>query len=190
MAMKEMIEVRFHSRAGQGAKTASEMFADALMGKGFYVQSFPEYGAARQGAPMAVFLRVYDKPIKTHSNIYNPHIVVVLDDTLLADIDVCDGIKKEGKVIISTKRKKEDVLKMISTKEGKIFTVDASGIAVQEFGVPITNTPILGALVKVSGFMTLDEIKKILIKKFTAKFGEEIMKKNMRALERGFNEVK
>ena len=127
--MKDIIEIRWHGRGGQGAKTASLLLADAAFNTGKYVQGFPEYGPERMGAPITAYNRISDKRCTIHSNIYEPDYVVVVDATLLADVDVTSGLKKEGAIIINSDKAPEELLPMLKGYEGRVCTIDARNIS-------------------------------------------------------------
>ncbi len=174
-----MIEIRFHGRGGQGAVTAAEILAKAAFEDGKYCQAFPFFGAERKGAPVMAFSRIHDKPIRRRYQVYNPDYVVVLDETLLEAVDIVSGLKEGGKVIVNT----EDDLKLDSVE---VYTIDATGIALDTLGVPIVNTVMLGAFAKVTGEVTLDSIIKITKETFPGKIGE----KNATAAEIAYERVK
>lgn len=188
-----MTEIRWHGRGGQGAKTAALLFADAALAQGKYVQAFPEYGPERMGAPVAAFDRMSDKPILLHSGVINPDIVVVLDPTLIDTVDVTEGIPQNGTIIINTEKTPSDIKKDLNISGSiKVCTVDASTISKETIGREIPNTPMLGALIKVSGILDfnamIDDTKKKLEKKFKSK--PEVIEGNIKAIERAYKEVK
>ncbi|MFH1506078.1 MAG: 2-oxoacid:acceptor oxidoreductase family protein, partial [archaeon] len=141
----EMFEIRWHGRGGQGAKTASELLAKAAIERGKYIQSLPEFGAERQGAPVQAFTRISNKPILLHTAITKPDMVIVVDETLLKSIPVTDGLKEKDILLVNTSSKAKDIKKIIDFK-GHIFTVDATQIAIDEIGKPIPNAAMLGAV--------------------------------------------
>ncbi|MCC7552279.1 pyruvate ferredoxin oxidoreductase subunit gamma [Candidatus Micrarchaeota archaeon] len=143
-----MIEIRIHGRGGQGAVTAAELLAIAVGFKGKSSQSFPYFGVERRGAPVQAYCRIDDKPIRVHQNVYTPDYIVVLDPTLIDSIDVCEGLKKEGTVIVNTHLSSEQCKKKLKSKQvGEVYTVDATSIALEKIGKPIVNTAMLGAFV-------------------------------------------
>jgi len=191
--MKDTIEIRWHGRGGQGAKTAALLFADAALASGKYVQAFPEYGPERMGAPVTSFDRISSKPILLHSGVTSPDIVIVLDPTLMDSIDISEGITDDGSILINTNTAPADVRKRIDIKSGiKVFTVDASAISKETIGRDIPNTPMLGALIKATGILDFKEMladtKKKLEKKFKSK--PEVIEGNIKAIERAYGEVK
>lgn len=191
--MKDPIEIRWHGRGGQGAKTAALLFADAALASGKYVQAFPEYGPERMGAPVASFNRVSSKPILLHSGVTEPDVVIVLDPTLMDSIDVSEGLADQGCILVNTNAAPADIRPKLNVKSSvRVFTVDASTISKETIGREIPNTPMLGALIKATGMMDfkemLEDTKKKLEKKFRSK--PEIVSGNVRAIERAYNEVK
>lgn len=192
--MAEMLEIRWHGRGGQGAKTASLLMAEAAAAVGKYIQAFPEYGPERMGAPVISYNRISDEPITLHCSVENPKYVAVLDSTFVGSIDFTAGVPDDGIIIINTTESAADMRKQLgNVKEGiQLFTVDANGISQDEIGRPIPNTPMIGALVKATGVLELDEVledtKKKLEKKFRNK--PEIIEGNLKAISRAYQEVK
>jgi pyruvate ferredoxin oxidoreductase gamma subunit len=190
--MNKMIEIRWHGRGGQGAKTAALLFADAAMSSGKFIQAFPEYGPERMGAPVQSFNRLSDKPITLHCGITSPDIVIILDATLLDTIKVTDGLSEDGKIILNTTLSPKEARKKLGIKGKKVFTVDASGISKECLGREIPNTPMLGALIKVSGLLDIKNLisdtKKKLEKKFRSK--PELIEGNLKAIKQAYEEVK
>ena len=189
--MSNLIEIRWHGRGGQGAKTASLLLADAAFNTGKYIQGFPEYGPERMGAPITAYNRISDTPITIHSNIYGPDYVVVVDDTLLESVDVTAGLKKEGAIVINTTKSPEEVRKLLKGYEGKVCTIDAKTISIDTLGKYFPNTPMLAAIVKVSGIMSDEEFLNDMIGSFKHKFAKkpEVIDGNMAALKRSLNEI-
>ncbi len=189
--MSNLIEIRWHGRGGQGAKTASLLLADAAFNTGKYIQGFPEYGPERMGAPITAYNRISDTPITIHSNIYEPDYVVVVDDTLLESVDVTAGLKKEGAIVINTTKSPEEVRKLLKGYEGKVCTIDAKTISIDTLGKYFPNTPMLAAIVKVSGIMSDEEFLNDMIGSFKHKFAKkpEVIDGNMAALKRSLNEI-
>ncbi len=182
------LEIRWHGRAGQGAKSAAQMLAESALEQGKYVQAFPEYGAERTGAPMKAYNRIGDQPVLVRAVIEEPDIVIVIDDTLLSP-DIVKGLdEKEGILLVNTVRSFEWIRKRTGFK-GKVCKVPATDIALQEIGRGVPNTVMLGALVKITGVVPLEAIEKRIEKMFLTKFGEEVVEKNKKALRRGFEEV-
>ena len=189
--MDNLIEIRWHGRGGQGAKTASLLLADAAFNTGKYIQGFPEYGPERMGAPITAYNRISDKPITVHSNIYEPDYVVVVDDTLLDVVPVTDGLKETGAIVINTTKSPEIIKKSLNGYTGAVYTIDARKISIETLGKYFPNTPMLAAIVKVSGIMTdealLDDMKGSFKHKFAKK--PEVIDGNMKALEIALKEV-
>ena len=190
--MKNLIEIRWHGRGGQGAKTASLLLADAAFNTGKYIQGFPEYGPERMGAPITAYNRISDTPITIHSNIYEPDYVVVVDDTLLTSVPVTAGLKKDGAIVINTTKKPEELKELLKGYEGAVYTIDARKISEETLGKYFPNTPMLAAIVKVAGVMTDEELLEDMKTSFKHKFAKkpEVIDGNMKALELALKEVK
>jgi len=190
--MQEMTEIRWHGRGGQGAKTAALLLADVAFNTGKYVQGFPEYGPERMGAPITAFNRISDVRCTIHSNIYQPDYVVVVDETLIASVDVTKGLKPEGAIIINSAKQPEDLRASLSGFSGRICTIDANRIAEECIGRPIPNTPMLAAVVKVSQLLDdeafLKDMEQSLAHKFASK--PQVIEGNLKALKRSLSEVK
>ena len=190
--MEDMIEIRWHGRGGQGAKTASLLLADAAFNTGKYIQGFPEYGPERMGAPITAYNRISNNPITIHSNIYEPDYVVVVDDTLLESVNVTEGLKENGAIVINT-TKSEDYLKTVLKEyNGAIYTIDARKISIDALGKYFPNTPMLAAIVKVSGIMNDSDFIEDMKGSFKHKFAKkpEVIDGNMKAIEIALKEVK
>ncbi len=189
--MNDLIEIRWHGRGGQGAKTASLLLADAAFNTGKYIQGFPEYGPERMGAPITAYNRISKKPITIHSNIYEPDYVVVVDDTLIESVDVTAGLKKTGAVVINTTKDSEYLKKHLNGYEGEIYKIDARKISMETLGKYFPNTPMLAAIVKVSKVMTDEEFLNDMQGSFKHKFAKkpEVIEGNMKALEMALKEV-
>ncbi|MFH1282696.1 MAG: 2-oxoacid:acceptor oxidoreductase family protein [bacterium] len=189
---KEVLEIRWHGRGGQGAKTAALLLADAVLSIGKHVQAFPEYGPERMGAPVQSYNRISDKPILLHCGITSPDIVVVLDPSLTDVVDVVQGLKPNGMILVNTEKTAREMKEKLKIKDQQLFTVNASQISKETIGRDIPNTPMLGALVKVSGMVEqesfINDTKTKLEKKFRSK--PEIIEGNIKAIERAFEEVK
>ena len=187
-----LIEIRWHGRGGQGAKTASLLLADAAFNTGKYIQGFPEYGPERMGAPITAYNRISDTPITIHSNIYYPDYVVVVDDTLLESVDVTAGLKETGGIIINTTKSDEEIKPLLKGYNGNIYTLDARKISVDALGKYFPNVPMLAGIVKISGVMTDDELVKDMEGSFKHKFAKkpEVIEGNMNALKNALQEVK
>ena len=187
-----LIEIRWHGRGGQGAKTASLLLADAAFNTGKYIQGFPEYGPERMGAPITAYNRISDTPITIHSNIYYPDYVVVVDDTLLESVDVTAGLKETGGIIINTTKSDEEIKPLLKGYKGSIYTLDARKISVDALGKYFPNVPMLAGIVKISGIMTDEELIKDMEGSFKHKFAKkpEVIEGNMNALKNALQEVK
>lgn len=190
--MNNLIEIRWHGRGGQGAKTASLLLADAAFNTGKYIQGFPEYGPERMGAPITAYNRISDKPITIHSNIYEPDYVVVVDDSLLLSVPVTAGLKKEGAIVINTTKSQEELRELLKDYEGAIYTIDARKVSEEALGKYFPNTPMLAAIVKVSGIMSEEALLEDMKNSFKHKFAKkpEVIEGNMKALELALKEVK
>ncbi len=190
--MGDLIEIRWHGRGGQGAKTASLLLADAAFNTGKYIQGFPEYGPERMGAPITAYNRISSCPITVHSNIYTPDYVVVVDDTLLESVNVTAGLKKEGAIIINTTKDSNYLKNVLRDYEGSIYTIDARKVSMEALGQYFPNTPMLAAVVKVSNIMSEEEFMQDMVGSFKHKFAKkpEVIAGNMKALELAMKEVK
>ncbi len=189
--MEGLIEIRWHGRGGQGAKTASLLLADAAFNTGKYIQGFPEYGPERMGAPITAYNRISDKPITIHSNIYEPDYVVVVDDTLLETVPVTAGLKNTGAIVINTTKNAEEIKELLKGYEGKVYKIDARKISEEALGKYFPNTPMLAAIVKVSKVMSDEELLNDMKGSFKHKFAKkpEVIEGNMKALEMALNSV-
>lgn len=188
--MPDLLEIRWHGRGGQGAVTAAKLLAQSVLSQGKYFQAFPEYGPERMGAPIQAFNRVSPEPINLRCSVTQPNIVIVLDPTLLFAVDVTEGISEDGVLLINTSQTPAEVRKQLNISGRRIFTVDASQIALDCIGKPIPNTPMLGALLKASGLMKLKDLTDHLRDVFGKKFSSQIVEGNVKAVERAYEEVK
>ena len=190
--MNDLVEIRWHGRGGQGAKTASLLLADAAFNTGKYIQGFPEYGPERMGAPITAYNRISNSPIRIHSNIYKPDYVVVVDDTLLESIDVTAGLKESGAIVINTTKDANYLNSVLNGYSGDIYTIDARKVSMEALGKYFPNTPMLAAIVKVSKVMTEEELVKDMEGFFKHKFAKkpEVIEGNMKALTLALKEVK
>ena len=189
--MENLVEIRWHGRGGQGAKTASLLLADAAFNTGKFIQGFPEYGPERMGAPITAYNRISNKPITVHSNIYEPDYVVVVDDTLLESVDVTAGLKPDGAIIINTTKSAGVLKQLLSNYSGSIYTIDARKISLETLGKYFPNTPMLAAIVKVSAIMNDEEFLNDMKGSFKHKFAKkpEVIEGNMKAIEMALKEV-
>ena len=190
--MNDLIEIRWHGRGGQGAKTASLLLADAAFNTGKYIQGFPEYGPERMGAPITAYNRISNNPIKVHSNIYYPNYVVVVDDSLLECVDVTSGLKEDGAIIINTTKEPDYLKEQLKDYKGDIYTVDARKISMACLGRYFPNMPMLAAVVKVTGIMSDEDFLNDMVGSFNHKFAKkpEVIEGNMQALRIALSEVK
>jgi len=190
--MGKLTEIRWHGRGGQGAKTAALLFADAALGEGLYIQAFPEYGPERMGAPVQSFDRLSDEPITIHCGVTNPSVVVVLDPTLIDTVDVTQGLPENGAIIINTSETAKNIKAKLGLTKGKVYTVDASAISRDTIGKDIPNTPMLGALAKVTGLINFERMVEDNRKKLTLKFKNkpEVIEGNIKSIQRAYEEVK
>jgi pyruvate ferredoxin oxidoreductase gamma subunit len=184
-----LTEVVWHGRGGQGAKTAGYILAEAAMDEGKTIQAFPEYGAERRGAPMKSYVRISDAPIRLRCAVTNPEVVVVLDSSLMRAIDVSEGMPEGGTLVVNSSEAPDDLRKYVSTKSVTIYTVNATQIALDSFGRPIPNTPMLGALAKVTDLISLEGAKTSVHNKLAGKLAPPVLEGNMKAIERAYEEV-
>lgn len=189
--MKDSLEIRWHGRGGQGAKTAALLLADVAFETGKHVQGFPEYGPERMGAPITAYNRISDKVIRLHSNIYEPDYVVVVDETLLESVDVTAGLKREGGILINSARSLNELAPYLHGYEGKVYIVDAKKISIEALGKYYPNSPMLAAIVKVCGVMDGESFFTEMEKSFKHKFASrpEVIEGNMKALRMAYAEV-
>jgi pyruvate ferredoxin oxidoreductase gamma subunit len=184
--LEKILEVRWHGRGGQGAWTASELLARAAIYEGKYIQSFPEFGPERMGAPVAAFTRIGDEPIKLHCAVYNPDVVAVLDPTLLRTVPVTKGLTKTGTILINSKEDPSNIRRNLGNYEGKVLTVPATEIAMEILGRPITNTAMLSGVARVTKIVKLESIEKVAKERFS----QSIAEKNLGVIRRAYKEVK
>ena len=182
--MKDLLEIRWHGRGGQGTKTASLLLADSAFNTGSYVQGFPEYGPERMGAPITAYNRISKNPIRVHSNIYEPDYVVVVDDTLLKTVDVTAGLKADGAIVINTTQTIDEIKPLLNGYEGKVYTIDARSVSEEALGKYFPNTPMLAAIVKVTELIPEEEFIRDMEESFKHKFAKkpEVIEGNMKAL--------
>ena len=191
MEMNKGLEVRWHGRGGQGAMTAALLLADVAFKTGQNVQGFPEYGPERMGAPITAYNRISASKIRVHSNIYTPDYVVVVDETLLSSVDVTAGIKRNGAIIINTPKSREEIAEKLEGYEGRIYTVDARKISEETLGKNFPNSPMLAAIVAVSGVMDRDTFIREMEASYQHKFAKkpEVIEGNMNALKMAYDVV-
>lgn len=190
--LNEAVEIRWHGRGGQGAKTACLLLADVAFSSGKHVQGFPEYGPERMGAPITAYNRITDEHCKVHSNIYTPDYVVVVDETLLKSVDVTKGLKDSGALIINSTKTPEEIRPLLKGYKGRVCVVDAEKISMETLGKNFPNTPMLAAVVKVSNVIDSQRFIKDMRESFEHKFlhKESLIEGNMKALVKAMEEVK
>jgi pyruvate ferredoxin oxidoreductase gamma subunit len=186
-----LLEIRWHGRGGQGAKTAALLFGDAAIETGKYIQAFPEYGPERMGAPVFAFNRISDQPILQHCGIKNPRIVVVLDPTLMETVNVTEGLPEDGVVLVNSQKSAQELKSELKLTTQKVYVVDASKISKEIMKRDLPNTPMLGALIKVSHLLEfepmLESVKHRLEKKFPN--SPDVVDGNIKAIKRAYEEV-
>lgn len=190
MSEEGLIEIRWHGRGGQGVVTAGKLLAEMAMASGQYFQAFPDYGPERMGAPIRAFTRLSSQPIRIHSQIEEPDVVVVLDATLLGSAFVTEGLKEGSKLLINTSMSAAEARQAAGVHGGQVFTVDASHIAIEEIGREITNTPMLGALVQTTGLFDVEDAANQLRAWFGKKLPAQAVEANIRAMRRAAAEVR
>ncbi|MFO7726714.1 MAG: pyruvate ferredoxin oxidoreductase subunit gamma [Desulfonatronovibrio sp.] len=175
-----MWEIRLHGRGGQGGVTSAELLARAAIARGKFAQAFPSFGPERRGAPVQAFVRVDEKKILKREKIYEPDIVLVLDHSLLEVVDVAEGLKNDGIVVVNSPQSNKE----LKEKYGwpRVASVNATKIAMDILSVPITNTTMLGALLKASGIMEAEDMQEVIQDRFGTKLGP----KNFKALSKAF----
>lgn len=189
--MAESLEIRWHGRGGQGTVTAAKVLADACLSGGRYVQAFPEYGPERAGAPLRAYNRISSKEIRMHCPVLRPQVVSVVDSTLLDSIDVSEGATEDAVFVINTSKEPKEIKEKLKAGSGqKVYTVDATKIALDCFGRALPNSPMLGALCKVTGLVSLEHLLEDIRKSFGKKFSQKIIEGNLEAARRGYEEVK
>ncbi|MBE6018222.1 MAG: pyruvate synthase [Lachnospiraceae bacterium] len=190
--MNRITEIRWHGRGGQGAKTACLLLADVAFTAGKYVQGFPEYGPERMGAPITAFNRISDERCTVHSNIYNPDFVVVVDETLLEAVDVTAGLKEDGAIVINSTKDPEELKPLLHGYKGRVCTIDARTVSERNLGRYFPNTPMLAAIVKVSGVLDADQFIADMEDSFKHKFASkpQVVEGNMNCLKEAMKEVR
>ena len=187
--MAQLTEIRWHGRGGQGVVTAGELLAEAALDSGQYFQAFPDYGPERMGAPIRAFTRLSPEPITIHSQVEEPDVVLVLDPTLLGPVAVTEGLKDDGVLLVNTAMSPAEVREKLGFQKGKLFTVDASHIAIEEMGREITNTPMLGLFAKATGLVGLDDLEREIRDWFGSKLSDRAVNANVRAMRRAAEEA-
>jgi len=188
----KLTEIRWHGRAGQGVVTASELLAEAALEEDKYFQAFPEYGPERMGAPIKAFTRISDEPIEVHCQILNPEVVVVVNPNLLSAVDVTEGLAADGILIVNTPKTPQEIRTQLSLqgKRVKVYTVDATRIALETLRRDIPSTLMLGAIVRAAGLVNLENTLHLVKEKLGAKLRTEVVESNLTALRRAYDEVK
>lgn len=186
--MPYLQEIRWHGRGGQGDWTASEVLARAAIYEGKYVQSFPEFGPERMGAPLAAYTRISDQPISLHSAIYTPGVVVVLDPTLLNTVKVAEGLSDDGALVVNTRQSPAELRKRLDLAKHQVWTVPATDLAIKTLNVPITNTVMLGAATRAAKLVTLESIEKAIRDRFKER--PDMAEKNIAVIKEAYTEAK
>jgi pyruvate ferredoxin oxidoreductase gamma subunit len=188
--MSDIIEIRWHGRGGQGTVTAAKVLADACLSGGRHVQAFPEYGPERSGAPLRAYNRISSKPLRMHCPVLNPQVVGVVDSTLLDSINVSEGAIESAIFVINTPKTPREIKEKLNPKPGhKVFTIDATKIALECIGRAMPNASMLGAVCKVTGLVSLEHLLEDVRKSFGKKFAQKIIDGNLEATRRGYEEV-
>jgi len=188
--MAETVEIRWHGRGGQGTVTAAKVLADACLSGGRHVQAFPEYGPERAGAPLRAYNRISSHELRMHCPVLEPNIVAVADATLLDSINVAEGAKLDTVFLVNTSKEPGTVREKIQAAQGqKVYSVDATKIAIDCFGRAMPNAPMLGALCKITGLITLEHLLDDVRKSFGKKFSQKVIDGNLEATKRGYEEV-
>lgn len=189
--MEDTVEIRWHGRGGQGTVTAAKVLADACLSGGRYVQAFPEYGPERSGAPLRAYNRVSSREIRMHCPVLHPHVVSVADATLLDSVNVTEGVRENTIFIVNTSKDPKEIReKLKAGPSQKVFTVDATKIALECIGRALPNAPMLGAVIKATNLVTLETLLEDVKKSFGKKFSQKIIDGNLEATRRGYEEVK
>ena len=187
--MPKLTEVRWHGRGGQGGKTAGYILAEAAAADGWRIQAFPDYGAERRGAPIRSYVRISDGPIRLRCAVQHPRVVVVLDTTLLESENVTEGMPDDGVLIVNTQETPEAIRGRVANQKVRVCTVDATTISLNTIGRDIPNTPMLGALAKVTDVLTLEGAKTSVEHKLGGKLAPEVLQGNLQAIDRAYQEV-
>jgi pyruvate ferredoxin oxidoreductase gamma subunit len=185
----DLTEIRWHGRGGQGAVTAAKMVAEVALGQNRYFQAFPEYGPERSGAPIVAFTRISDEPIQVYSGIEHPQIVVVLDPSLLSIVDVAKGAPADAIVLVNSDLPPAQLRSKYKLEGHRLFTVAATKIATETIGRAIPNTPMVGALVRITGMFPIEDVVEFLRADFGKKFPPKVVEGNIKALTRSYEEV-
>ncbi len=188
--MSETLELRWHGRGGQGTVTAAKVLADTCLSGGRHVQAFPEYGPERAGAPLRAYNRISSKELRMHCPVLSPNLIAVVDATLIDSVNISEGAKEDSIFVVNTTKDAGEIRKKLSASpKQKVFTVDATKIALECFGRALPNSPMLGAVCKVTGIVSLDHLLDDVRKSFGKKFSQKIIDGNLEATIRGYEEV-
>jgi pyruvate ferredoxin oxidoreductase gamma subunit len=187
--MAELTEIRWHGRGGQGVVTAGELLAEAALEEGKYFQAFPDYGPERMGAPIRAFTRFSNRPIDLHCQIVTPDVVVVLDPTLVGTVNVTEGLKDDGVLVVNTDSTPAELRATVGWDQGTVYTVNATRIALDLFGRAITNTPMIGALLRAVDVVSMDGVVDQVRARFEGKLKADAIEANVKALKRAHDEV-
>ncbi|GAG10369.1 unnamed protein product [marine sediment metagenome] len=190
LSKADLTEIRWHGRGGQGAVTASELLAETALHEGKYLQAFPDYGPERMGAPIRAYTRISSSPIRQHCQITDPDVVVVLDPTLIGVVDFTQGLKDQGMLVVNTTTSPTELRSKLDWKKGKVFTVDATRIALDTVGRNFPNVPMLGALLKAAEIVSKDDLRKEIKSRLGARVSKNVAEANINAFERAYNETK
>jgi pyruvate ferredoxin oxidoreductase gamma subunit len=189
--MADTVEIRWHGRGGQGTVTAAKVLADACLSGGRYVQAFPEYGPERAGAPLRAYNRISSKELRMHCPVLQPQVVSIVDATLIDSINVAEGATEDAIFIVNTLKDPKEIRAKLNAGPGqKVFTVDATKIAMECIGRALPNSSMLGAICKVTGLITLEHLLEDVKKSFGKKFSQLIIDGNLEATRRGYEEVR
>jgi 2-oxoacid:acceptor oxidoreductase gamma subunit (pyruvate/2-ketoisovalerate family) len=184
--LKNITEFRWHGRGGQGAWTASEVLARTAIYEGKYIQSFPEFGPERMGAPVTAFTRISTEPIRIHCAVYEPDVVVVLDPTLLKAVPVASGVSESGVIIVNSVDEPAKVRESLKTEKGTLWTIPATQIALKILGMPITNTAMLGTVARATAVVSLESIERTIKERFRPDLAE----KNFAVIKEAYQEAR
>ncbi|HEX77954.1 MAG TPA: pyruvate synthase [Dehalococcoidia bacterium] len=186
---QRLVEIRWHGRGGQGSVIASELLAEAAMDEGEYFQAFPDYGPERMGAPVRAYTRISTSPIRQHHQIIDPDAVAVLDMTLLGVVDVTEGLKDDGALIVNTSKSPAEIRQILKLDKARVYTVDASRIAMDTLGRNIPNTPMIGAIIKATGVVSREGVVRTIQERLGARLSKGMVEANVRAVERALAET-
>lgn len=185
---KETVEIRWEARGGQGAVTASKLLAEAALEDGKYFQGLPDYGAERMGAPIRSYTRISSEPIVAYCQVTEPDVVAVLDTTLIGIANLTEGLKEDGVMLVNSAASPDEVRSQVGYK-GKLYTLDATGISMDLLGRNLPNTPMLGALARVTGIVSKDSLAQQITSRLGATMKKEVVAANIRAFEKGYDSV-